>query len=534
MRCTTLSANLIRYLDEWALGSPDKPALITPIDLVASSHQTVTFGDLAARVSGLAAGLAARGIGLGDRVVVMVPMSQELYLTILALLKLGAIIVFIDPWVGVRQMRACAALCEPKAFVAPPLVLAIATTIPEFRRIPLKIAARGGFPGAMTLKSLIAEQGAIATAVVEAETTALITFTTGSSGVPKGANRTHGFLEAQHHALGHHMGHTPDDVDMPALPIFILHDLASGITSVVPAMKPSRPADVDAAAIVRQIRQFNVTTMVGSPAYFDPIARHLEAVGATLPTIRAVFTGGGTVPPGLLGRLVPVLPNGTAFVGYGSTEAEPVALIAAQEVVNETGAMTQSGRGTCVGRIADGLEARIIRVIDGAIETVDGIELPIGEIGEILVRGPHVNRDYYRNPEATRQNKIPDGEGEVWHRMGDLGYFDEKDRLWVVGRLHNRVMRDGKALYPIMVEALAARAAWVRRAALVGLPDATLGQRAVLVLEAQGAPRLEEIRAALSGAGFTIDRIVIRRRLPVDPRHNTKIDYAKLARTLGG
>ncbi len=519
------SHNLVHYLDDWAAREPRKPALITPRDLAASEHAVTSYGDLHAKMSRLASGLAtAGGIRPGDRVILMVPMGQELYLLILALLKMGAITVFIDPWVGLEQVRACAALVEPRGFVAPPLIQAAAAIFPEFRSIPLKISVGAGFPGCTSLARILSG-GAPAheTAAVTPETTALITFTTGSSGAPKGCNRTHGFLDAQHRALGHHMGHTAADVDMPALPMFILHNLASGISSVVPAMKPSRPADVDPAAIVRQVREFSVTTMVGSPAYFDPIARWLEARGEKLPGVKAVFTGGGPVPPGLLGRLVPLLPDGTAYVGYGSTEAEPVALISAQEVVAETGRMTDEGKGTCVGRLAEGLRARIVW---------EEADLPQGEIGEILVAGPHVNREYYRNPEAVRENKIVDPDGTVWHRMGDLGYFDTQDRLWMVGRVHNRLVRAKVPLYPVMVEAVAQALPWVRKAALVGRDHPELGQAAILAIEPAGPPDISGLEAALKASGFEIDKIVLQDRLPVDPRHNTKIDYAKLARRL--
>jgi acyl-CoA synthetase (AMP-forming)/AMP-acid ligase II len=516
--------NLIHYLDGWAAREPGKPAIITPVDLAASAHQTIRFGDLHAMVSRLASGLAALGIQPSDRVVLMVPMSQALYLFILALLKMGAITVFIDPWVGLKQLRACTRLVEPKAFAAPPLVQTLAAAFPEFRDIPLKLTPDGGFPGCIALEKVLGKgTDRHDTAAVRPETTALVTFTTGSSGTPKGANRTHGFLDAQHRALGHHMGHGPDDVDMPALPMFILHNLASGIPSVVPAMKPSRPADVDPAAIVRQVSLFKVTTMVGSPAYFEPIARYLEARGGNLAGVKAVFTGGGPVPPGLMERLVPLLPDGTAYVGYGSTEAEPVALISAQEVASETGRMTLEGRGTCVGRLAEGLRARIVW---------DGADLPQGAIGEILVAGPHVNRDYFRNEAAVAENKLKDPDGTVWHRMGDLGYFDDQDRLWMVGRVHNRLARGEATLYPVMVEAVAQAVPGVRKAALVGLPHPTLGQEAIVAIEATDPGTVVSVKSAIEAAGFTIDRVVRRSKLPVDPRHNTKIDYAKLARAL--
>lgn len=529
-----LDANLIRYLDRWAEEVPDRPALITPVDRRATAHRSVSFGRLATEVATLAGGLSRAGLGPGDRVVVMVPMSQGLYTLILALLKIGAITVFIDPWVGLSQVRACIRLVEPEAFAAPPIVHALARGFGEVRAIPLKISSGGKFWGCRRLAGLAAPGDLASTVAVSPDDTALITFTTGSSGTPKGANRTHGFLDAQHRALSREMGLGAGDVAMPALPIFILNNLACGVTSVVPAMRPSRPADVDPGAIVRQIREFGVTSMVGSPAYFAPIARWLRDRGDKLHGVRSIFTGGAPVPPDLMAALVDLLPDGTAFVGYGSTEAEPVALISAREVVAETGARTAAGEGNCVGSPAEGLEVKIMRVVKGPVAEPDWDELeqPAGEVGEVVVSGAFVNRDYFRNEDAARENKIRDHDGRIWHRMGDLAYRDDRGRLWIVGRVHNRVVRAGEAMDPVRVEAMAEAEPWVLRAALVGVADPVLGQRAILVVVALGPPRPGELQARLAQRGVIVDQVVVRRKLPVDPRHNAKIDYARLARSL--
>ena len=146
--------------------------------------------------------------------------------------------------------------------------------------------------------------------------------------------------------------------------------------------------------------------------------------------------------------------------------------------------------------------------------------------------GPHVNREYYRNPQAVRENKVVESDGTVWHRMGDMGYFDEQNRLWIVGRMHNRVVRDGVALYPVMVEEVAAHQPWVRRAALLGLPHPQLGEEAIVAVEASGRPEPDALRLALRTAGFEIDRVAVVAKIPVDPRHNAKVDYARLKKKL--
>ncbi len=528
------SHNLIHYLDRWAVEAPERPAIVTPADLAATSHRVIRFGELAAEVESLAAGLRRKGLQQGDRVVVMVPMSAELYTLILALLKIGAITVFVDPWVGLSRLLACVRLVEPAAFAGPVIVQALASGFSEFRRIKTRlVSSRSGW-GRLLAPGQPGQPEAAATSPVAPDDTALITFTTGSSGTPKGANRTHGFLEAQHQALCAEMRIQAGDVAMPALPIFILSNLAAGATSVIPAMKPSRPSAVDPDAILRQIERFGVTTMVGSPAFFAPLAQRLKERDLALSGVQSMFLGGAAVPPDLMRDLADLLPDGEAYIGYGSTEAEPVALISAREVVAETGARTARGDGDCVGRPAHGLEVRIIRALSGPVVDPDWaqLELPDGQIGEVVVAGRQVNRDYFRDEEAVRLNKIREPNGRIWHRMGDLGYRDELGRLWIVGRLHNRVQRAGTVLYPGIVEALAQAEPWVQRAALVGLPDGELGQRAVVAVVPRAAPRIEALRAKLAEHGIRVDEVILRRRIPVDPRHNAKVDYDRLARSL--
>ncbi|MNY05991.1 Long-chain-fatty-acid--CoA ligase FadD13 [compost metagenome] len=193
-----------------------------------------------------------------------------------------------------------------------------------------------------------------------------------------------------------------------------------------------------------------------------------------------------------------------------------------------------------MGRLAHGISARIIRRIDGPVslglQGWEAIELGPGEVGELVVTGEHVGKDYYRNPEAVLANKIRDPHGTLWHRMGDLAYFDGQQRLWVVGRVNNAVQHGDRTLYPLQVEAIARQLPFVRHAALLERP----GARAMLVV-APHAPgqwwRHRAWKAALlahmTSRGAPVDEVRFIRRMPLDPRHNAKIDHAKLRRMVG-
>jgi acyl-CoA synthetase (AMP-forming)/AMP-acid ligase II len=134
----------------------------------------------------------------------------------------------------------------------------------------------------------------------------------------------------------------------------------------------------------------------------------------------------------------------------------------------------------------------------------------------------------------VRENKIVDASGAIWHRMGDTGYFDGAERFWLAGRVHSTIHRGGALVHPQLVEQAArGEDPRIRRLAAVGLPDPALGERVTLVIEGEGAELEADVRARLATAGLGVDEIVrTSESLPVDPRHNSKIDYPRLREKL--
>jgi acyl-CoA synthetase (AMP-forming)/AMP-acid ligase II len=360
---------------------------------------------------------------------------------------------------------------------------------------------------------------------------ALITFTSGSSGEPKGANRTHGFLLAQHRALAAEFPAAEGDVDMPMFPVFALNNLAGGVPSVVPAMDFRRVESVDAGRVLRQMRAHRVTTCTASPPFFDRLAEWLAGhpdQPEDIPSLRRLLTGGAPVADAQLRAWRKALPAPEIQVVYGSTEAEPVAHLTAEERLAAVNAHRPGTPGYCAGRPSARVRTRVIPIHDGPVERPE--DLPPGEIGELIVTGDHVCRDYYRNPRAVQENKIQDPDGTVWHRMGDTGAFDPEGRFWIAGRVHSTIRRRGAFLHPQLVEQAAhGEDSRIRRLAAVGLDG-----NAVLVIETDAGEELEaDVKARLAAAGLVVDEIVLTRRpLPVDPRHNSKIDYGRLRASL--
>jgi olefin beta-lactone synthetase len=522
-----VNPNLAARLVERATAIPDRLA-------IAEAHggrtARVTFAELAERVARTGEGLRRQGIGEGSRVLLFVPMSIDLYIALLGVLHAGATAVFVDAWADRRRLDAAVAAARPSLFVGPPKAHLLRLLSDAVRRIPLHWVAGRRW---LTL-SRYERAPAAAPAPVADAAPALITFTTGSTGRPKAAARSHAFLWAQHEVLAAHLGLTEGDVDMPTLPVFVLNNLALGVPSIIPDFDPRRPAEIEPARILRQVEAEGVTTTSGSPAFYDRLLRWAEARGSTLP-FRGLWTGGAPVFPPLAERLATGV-RGEAHVVYGSTEAEPIAGIGAADMVERT--RTAGGlSGLCAGRPVPRIRLRIVRPHDGPIELdAEGWaawELPAEEVGEIVVAGPHVLGEYFDAPEETRRHKIRDGD-EVWHRTGDAGRLDADGRLWLMGRVGARVQRGGAVWWSTPAEVGALGVPEVRHAAYLGVNDAALGERAVLCVETADvadAALDEQLRAAL--APMPVDEVRRLRRIPRDPRHASKTDTEALRRLLG-
>ena len=498
--------NITSLLDDAAARHPERPALIF-------GHKSISFADLLTQVKQCANLLTSHGLNPGERVILMLPMSPELYIAMLATIRCGAAAVFVDPWIPMRQIAAFSVFAKPSGFIGIPKCHLLRLMSPELARIKIS-ASTGpvvlGIPARFSLNASAKQSIDMNPVPVSPDDSALITFTSGSSGIPKGANRTHGFLIAQYEALCRELDYRDDDIDMPMFPVFALRNLAAGITSVIPEMDFRKVAEIDPATINRQIQKNDVTLVTASPPFIDQLAK-LE----TPPALRKILTGGAPVTAKQLTQWHRAFPSAEIEIIYGSTEAEPVAHLSSRERLK-----SEDEEGFCCGKPTSLLKTRIIKIRNGKVspEELEALTLSQGETGELLVSGKHVGRDYFNNPEAVRENKIIMPDGTCWHRMGDTGYFDADGRFFLTGRVHSTIVRNGQLLYAQIVEAEVSKQ----------IPEAkrvaALEQNGKLVIIIQGEPTKH---------GIDADEVIFTNKpLPLDPRHNSKIDYAKLRNLL--
>lgn len=506
-----------------------RPAAVAIVD----GARQLTYGELEREVSGAAGWLQAQGLRRGQAVLVFVPLSLDLYVALLAMFRLGVTALFLDPSAGRAHLEQCCARRSPDALLAVSRAHALRMVSADLRRIPLKISVGGWVPGAKRWPARFDGWPAGTVVPVAEDEAALVTFTSGSTGVPKAAVRTHGFLIAQHAALAPSIALAAGETDLATLPVFTLANLASGVTTVIPEVDLRRPGAVDAAALFTQIEREGVTRITASPAFFERLIAYGRSVGRALPDLRKLYTGGAPVFPRLLDALQQLAPQADVVAVYGSTEAEPIAHIGREEMTVDDLAAMQQGCGLLAGLPVPQVRLRILHDRWGTPRgTMTGAELaaetlPADQAGEIVVAGDHVLKGYLGGvgDEETKFHV----DGETWHRTGDAGMMDERGRLWLLGRCAARIADTRGELYPFTVECVAMTFPNVRRAAAL-LHN---GRRLLVIETAEAGPGLttaltEAVRWA------QIDEVRLLKHLPVDKRHNAKIDYPALREMLGG
>jgi olefin beta-lactone synthetase len=371
-------------------------------DGLARYDIALTYAELDARSDAIAAGLSRRGIVRGTRTVVMVRPTPEFFLLMFALFKAGAVPVLVDPGIDKRALRQCLDEAEPAAFVGIPLahVGRVLLGWAKSARVRITTGARAWLADATLAQVERAGAGAgPQLAATEPDEIAAIVFTSGSTGVPKGVVYRHRHFVAQIELLRTAFGIEAGGVDFPTFPPFALFDPALGLTSVIPDMDPTRPAQADPRRLHAAIARFGADQLFGSPALMRVLADH----GQPLPTLRRVTSAGAPVPPDVVARMRALLPEHARFwTPYGATECLPVAVIEGREL-EATREATERGAGTCVGRPVPPNEVRIIAITDAAIERwEDARVLPAGEVGEITVAGPSATDLYFRREAQTR------------------------------------------------------------------------------------------------------------------------------------
>ena len=531
--------NVASRLTQTAGQFPDQIAIATPIGRVGQrthrAYRTISFRDLDARSSSIAVGLNDLGIGPGKKIALLVRFGEDFIALVFALLKSGATMILIDPGMGRRNVLRCLQETNPDGFIAIPMAHTLLRFFgSRFPNAKYRILVGRWVPGLPTLTLQRLERypsSAYRDSIESVESPAAIIFTTGSTGPPKGVLYTHQTFQAQIDLIAHRYEIVPGGRDLSCFPLFGLFNAVMGTTTILPDMDPTRPAYVDPPRLLDAIEQWEIRQSFGSPALWTRMGQYCDQHDRSMESLQLVLSAGAPVPPRVLRTLRNrIHPDGRVHTPYGATEALPIASIESREVLGETAELTDRGMGTCVGKRFDSVDWAVIKISDDPMRSIEEAEiLPRGQIGELMVRGPMVSKQYVTRIDQNALHKVYEGD-QIWHRMGDVGYLDDHDRFWFCGRKSHRLITSQQVFFTEQVEAVANTHPMVYRSALVGTGPRR-EQTPLLILEpwdrshsqdevVHGVARL----LAENPRTRDITRLVTYpTRLPTDIRHNSKI-----------
>ena len=537
------SLNVAFHLTQMARTQPDTSAIqILDITDKRKIQTTYTFKKLDELSDQIARGLSDYGICAGQKTMLLVPAGIDFFCIIFALFKLGAIPVVVDPGMGVARMMKCFSKTRPTAFIGISKAHLLRYVFPKTFRSVTHFVSVGKKMALNTISysTLMNTKQPIAFTpyIPKPNETCAILFTSGSTGPAKGVCYTHEIFNAQirHIQKGFHI--EPKEVDCPTFPLFALFNPALGMTAVLPDMNTSAPIKSDPQKIIDTLLYQHVTSLFASPALIGLISNYAIKENINLPDIRRIISAGAPVLPDIVEKITSrISDNAILYSGYGATEAMPICKISSREILSETAEKSKNGLGTCVGKPLDGIETEIISISDDVIaKMIDTQILPLGEIGEIIVRGDTVTRDYYANETATQMKNITDG-NIFWHRMGDVGWKDTDGRIWFCGRKNHRVEMGEKTFLTIPVESIFNAHPFVKRSALVGIVQNNQTVPLVCIEPQRTLSKAEKKRltnelfevANAHTVTNGISLFLYKKNFPVDVRHNAKIFREKLA-----
>lgn len=539
----TKYTNISHRLREKAEQFPFKRAVVSPAGRDKHNrvlYSQITFSQLDTLSDHLAFGLEHIGITRGTRTILMVTPGMDFFITVFAMFKVGAVPVVVDPGMGIDRMLQCLEQSRPKAFIGIEKAHLLRTLRPgHFKSVKHWVTVgRKWFWSGYTLDQLMLDdRGPFTKAQTATDETAAIVFTTGSTGPAKGVIYTHGNFDAQIQQIQDHFKIGPDEIDLPTFPLFALFDPCLGMTAVIPDMDPTKPALANPVKIIEAIENHGVTNMFASPALLHRVGKYGRDNQIKLPSLRRVVSAGAPVTPANIEQFSSMLREESQIhTPYGATEAVPVISIGSHEILSETKKLSEQGFGMCIGRPICDTRVKLIAISDSPITQIrDSLLVPENQVGEITVRADLVTENYFNNREADLLAKIPDPDGSVWHRMGDLGWQDSKGRIWFCGRKSHRVITEKETMFTIPVEAIFNNHEQVYRSALAGVGP-KLRQTPVVFIEpavkiSDEKAFIQELLALAKSNPLTadIEHIFIENNFPVDIRHNSKIFREKLA-----
>ena len=512
-----LTSTIGDHLNHVAAGDPTHPALIVPQQGVRWS-----YGEFVAEVDALAAGLLALGIEPGDRVGIWSPNCYEWVLTQFATARIGAIMVCINPAYRLFELEyalnkvGCKAIISAEVFKTSRYLAMLEELAPELAeskpgnlrsaRLPhLRIVIRMGqaeTPGMFNFGAVCAMAGAAERARMHAVSATLdpadpinIQFTSGTTGMPKGATLTHSNILNNAWFAGQTMHFTRDDVLCIPVPMYHCFGMVLGtLLCVAHGATMVLPCEVfDPRPVLRAVQEERCTALHGVPTMFIAELDSPDFHRFNVSSLRTGIIAGSTCPIELMRRLIDEMSLTEIVIGYGQTECSPIDTMTAIDDPLEA-------RVTTVGRAHTNWEIRIVRD--------DGTTSDIGETGEVCARGYGVMSGYWDDGARTAETIDANG----WLHSGDLGDMDASGYVRITGRIKDMIIRGGENIYPREIEEFLYTHPGIQEVQVFGVPDERYGEQVAAWVRVRAGSVLSEddVLAFCDGriAHFKIPRYV--------------------------
>jgi acyl-CoA synthetase (AMP-forming)/AMP-acid ligase II len=493
--------NLANNLVENFREKPDKVCLI-------QGDSEVDYKELYNKVALFANYLKNKGIGKGSNVLVLVPMSINLYVTLLAIWSIGATACFMDAGFIKNGMKKNK-FEEIDSIIGKPVYLLYANINKNLRKLKKKINVH--------VVDKLSGDNDLQVLEVDKNDPAILTYTSGTTGTPKIAARSHEFLEIQGNILKDCLNYENNDIEISSIPIFTLSNIDVGITTCIADGNFTNLGNSNSERLVTQIINNNINRVMAAPGLLGLITKYCKENSIKIDKVNKVFTGGGAIFVDFINEIKDVFPNAKIVTLYGSTEAEPIAELDVTNLSEDVIEKIKSGNGIPAGSIVGVSDCKTIKTGITEIGDISNEEfenLKIDGIGEIVVAGSNVLKGYVGGI-GDKENKFSVGNTK-YHRTGDLGYLDENGCLWLRGRIKEPFFNIEAALHASFK---------MGKTAVFKYND-----KIILVLEENNKIKEEDIRKVISFEN--IDDIKYVKKIPVDKRHSTKVDYKELKRLL--
>ncbi|WP_019203256.1 long-chain fatty acid--CoA ligase [Tsukamurella sp. 1534] len=469
-----MSFNLAIMLRESALATPESPVLF-------AGDRTLGYREVDEASGRVAASLLARGLTPGDAVAVQLPNLPEFVLAYFGILKAGLTMVPLNPLFTAREVAYHLGDSDARVLITSDvsaeaaLAGAVEAGVADVLVVPL---GAGPAPnGAAPFADLLVHPDSGEIHATSSDDTAVLLYTSGTTGRPKGAELTHFELYMNCTVAPQLFGMTASDVALGALPLFHVFGLSSVLNAAVRyggsvALVPR----FEAQAVLDVMERRRVTVLSGVPTMYVALLAAGPG-GRDLSALRAAVSGGASIPGEVLRGFEEAFGGVAVLEGYGLSETASTASF---------NISAEQRKVLSIGKPIWGVQMAVV--------DTDGRHLPPGEdnVGEVLVRGHNVMKGYYKRPEATAE-ALRDG----WLHTGDLGYRDEDGYFFIVDRLKDLVIRGGYNVYPREIEEVLYAHPDVVEAAVVGRPDERLGEEveAFVVLREGAAATTEDLTA---------------------------------------